>query len=375
MHPATSTYLDLLRLTAAVVVFFGHAGSLVLTGGLPVLWRFVSFGNDAVMAFFVLSGFVIAHVARERERTPTVYAVSRLARLYSVVAPAIALTVVADTLGSSLAPSLYGADWFATDGAAWRIAANLFFVNELWFSSTRPFSNVPFWSLGYEFWYYMIFGAAIFLRGRVRVVVIGGLALIVGPKILLLLPVWLAGVWAYRRTQMQTLSVRAGALLAVGSLLGYLFFRLLDGPGWFDGVTKQWLGSEGVAALHFSKWFLSSYVIGMFMALHLVGVAALAPLLARRLPGPVIRYLASFTFALYLFHYPLLYFFAAWLEHAGLSAWRGALVIPATLLTVWLLGQLTERRKPTVRRWLSAAAEVMAKEGRRWAVAAGVMRH
>ena len=60
MQRTTSVYLDLLRFLAAAVVFAGHAYPQRLTGGVPALWRFWSFGNDAVMVFFVLSGFVIA---------------------------------------------------------------------------------------------------------------------------------------------------------------------------------------------------------------------------------------------------------------------------------------------------------------------------
>jgi len=282
-----------------------------------------------------------------------------------VVVPAIVLTIVADVVGSNMDLGLYGANWFATDVPAWRIGANLLFVNELWFTSVRLFSNVPFWSLGYEFWYYVLFGAAMYLRAGYRVAVLGVGAFIVGPKILLLLPVWLLGVWVYHRTFQSKLAARSGALLAIGTALGYVAFRKLGGPGLFDDMTRQWLGGDAVTALGFSKWFLSSYLIGMLVALHLVGIAAVAPHLARYLPERPIRYIASFTFALYLFHYPLLFFFAAALERAGLSAYRSAIVIPATLATVWLLGQLTEHRKSAVKRWLSAGYGRLTGSGRR----------
>ncbi len=200
MQRTTSVYLDLLRFLAAAVVFAGHAYPQRLTGGVPALWRFWGFGNDAVMVFFVLSGFVIAYVADQKERTLKSYSISRFARLYSVAVPAIVLTVVADAIGSRLAPVLYSAHWFATDNPSWRIAANLLFVNELWFTSVRPFSNVPFWSLGYEFWYYAIFAVAMYLGSWQRLVALVMIALVVGPKILLLLPVWLLGVWAYHCT-------------------------------------------------------------------------------------------------------------------------------------------------------------------------------
>ena len=57
------------------------------------------------------------------------------------------------------------------DNTAWVVfLAAATFTNEIWFSSIRPFSNGPFWSLGYEAWYYAIFGVWTFTRGRRRLV-------------------------------------------------------------------------------------------------------------------------------------------------------------------------------------------------------------
>ena len=76
MRPATSVYLDALRFLAAALVFVVHANYSQVTGGMPVLWRFAGLGNDAVMVFFVLSGFVIAYVA---DQMPIRFATARLA--------------------------------------------------------------------------------------------------------------------------------------------------------------------------------------------------------------------------------------------------------------------------------------------------------
>ncbi len=369
MQRTTSVYLDLLRFLAAAVVFAGHAYPQRLTGGVPALWRFWGFGNDAVMVFFVLSGFVIAYVADQKERTLKSYSTSRFARLYSVAVPAIVLTVVADAIGSRLSPALYSAHWFATDNPLWRIAANLLFVNELWFTSVRPFSNVPFWSLGYEFWYYAIFTAALYLGSWHRVAALAIIVLVVGPKILLLLPVWLLGVWVYRGTKARALSENAGGTLALGTLACYAAFHLLDGPKLLEVVTAQWLGGEVVDRLNFSKGFLGSYVVGILFALHLAGISAVSHRLGPFLPERPIRYLASFTFALYLFHYPLLFFFAAVVESTGTTADRSLLVPVATLVSVWVLGEVTERRKLTVKRWVTASYDAAARSGRRCVVA------
>ncbi len=117
--------------------------------------------------------------------------------------------------------------------------------------------------------------------------------------------------------------------------------------------------------LNFSKAFLGSYVIGILVALHLVGIAAVSHRLRPLLPERPIRYLASFTFALYLFHYPLLFFFAAVVDSSGMTTERSFLVPIATLLTVWALGYVTERRKATVKRWVTASFGAVARSGRR----------
>jgi len=67
---------------------------MTVTGGL--LWRLNRAGAPAVSVFFVLSGYVIAHVLSTREKTPLEFTASRFARLYSVLLPALAITAVCD---------------------------------------------------------------------------------------------------------------------------------------------------------------------------------------------------------------------------------------------------------------------------------------
>lgn len=94
MNKPTSIYLDLVRFTAAVTVFFGHVSGSRLTGGL--FWQMGPYGPEAVDVFFVLSGFVIAYVYDTREHSLTDYAVSRFARIYSVAIPALIVTFILD---------------------------------------------------------------------------------------------------------------------------------------------------------------------------------------------------------------------------------------------------------------------------------------
>lgn len=91
MNRATSLYLDVVRPVAALVVLLSHVGDQ--------LSFLASAGVQAVDVFFVLSGFVIAHVSASRERDPRVYFISRAARIYSVAIPTLILTVILDSIG------------------------------------------------------------------------------------------------------------------------------------------------------------------------------------------------------------------------------------------------------------------------------------
>lgn len=356
MGRGLSVYLDLLRFLAALAVFILHASFHRFSGGLPGLWHLAVLGNDAVMLFFVLSGFVIAHAGARDAGDGRAYLAARLARLWSVCIPALLLTALLDGAGMQLAPERYRFDWYGYDWPALRLLASALFLNELWFLSVQPFSNTPYWSIGYEFWYYMLFGAWVCLRGRRRAIALGLLALLIGPKILLLLPVWLAGVWASRSSWAARLSWPAAAALCAGTLALYLGYRFSAWPEALNALSVRWAGPGLSQRLGWSQHFLASYAVGALVALHFVGARRLlrdARTVPPRLERPV-RWLAGLSFALYLFHNPLLQFFSALAAWAGIDGSRGALVVLGPLLVVALLGARVERGKAPLRRWLLA---------------------
>lgn len=81
MNKTLSIYLDFVRFSAACIVFLIHARYARITGG--TLGDLGDYANDAVMVFFVLSGFVIAFVASTSETTPSDYIVARLSLVVS----------------------------------------------------------------------------------------------------------------------------------------------------------------------------------------------------------------------------------------------------------------------------------------------------
>ena len=97
MPKSLSVYLDLIRLLAALLVFIVHANYQGFTGGLPVLWRLGGLGNDAVMVFFVLSGFVLSHAYGWDLASKTggpAFLLKRVIRLYPLYILGSALSLV-----------------------------------------------------------------------------------------------------------------------------------------------------------------------------------------------------------------------------------------------------------------------------------------
>jgi peptidoglycan/LPS O-acetylase OafA/YrhL len=328
-----SLYLDLIRFLAALVVFTDHYSSARLTAGL--LWQLQPYGHIAVMAFFVLSGFVISYVTTEKETMLSSYSIARLARLYSVALPAVIIGIILDAIGRSIQPSLYTHSWgYANDYPFSRVLASLTFTSQLWFHTISTFSNLSFWSLPYEFWYYVLFGIALFFRGKTRVVLCAITALIIGPRILFLFPVWLMGVAAHRLVSAVHLSRWLAWCIFAGSLAGLVAIRLVHVP-WLGIHTDELLPAtiKQACCRVPGGGLLGDYCYGLlfamnFAAFNFMGTLSWLPATI----GRCIRLLAGATFSIYLFHMPVLQFLAA------ISPWAKDATVHRILMYVLGLG-------------------------------------
>ncbi len=270
MSRAFSLYLDAIRFLAALLVLFYHANWIYRPGIL-----FTSLGHEAVVIFFVLSGFVIAYVADTREQDFRGFMVARGARIYSVAIPAIILTAVLDAAGFHIDESVYPEGYRAWDWPLIRVITSSFFLNEIWTLGIQLFTNVPYWSLNYEVWYYVLFGILFFAEGRRRWPVFLILCLILGPKIVLLMPVWWMGVWIYRSHYLARIPVPLAWLCFAISLAGgYWYVHVNMGQlGW--DYLQQLLGDELHRQLSFSRQFISDYYLGLILSLHFIGLRVL----------------------------------------------------------------------------------------------------
>jgi peptidoglycan/LPS O-acetylase OafA/YrhL len=345
-----SRYLDLLRIIAALLVLFAHLADPAITDG--TIKAPDQIGYSAVMVFFVLSGYVISYVAAERESRFVDFVISRIARVYSVVLPALALTIAIDLLVLRIAPRfnaaalLVGIPLYQYAKFPKYLIMDLSFTNNIWGLQLTAFSNGAYWSMCFEVYYYVIFAAAFFFRGAWRIILLIAVPLAIGPGPLLHFHLWLLGCGVYWLHRNRTITATKARLLfgltiilMVGDLATDLNLRIDDQ---LDLLTNSWVSHSMLRRV------AGDTLTGLIVALNIFA-ARYAGLQFGRFGG-WFTYLASFSFSLYLMHGPLLRFWAGY-WHPGPVA-----TVAAVLVSVWLLGQVTERQKDHIRNVLRYAA-------------------
>lgn len=358
MNRAFSIYLDVLRLFAALMVLFAHWAFPRFTGSDHLWMRHHDLGGDGVVIFFVLSGMLIAFAAQKRaDEGPRLFAADRLSRLWSVAVPALIFCYLLDLLGQRVGPDLYAAVGYTGGVSLEALFKGVLFTNQIWFTDAQPGSNGPYWSLGYEAWYYLIFAAFFFAPKTWRWWAAGGLALVAGPKILLLAPSWILGVFVWRAIDSgwaAQFGRGKGALLAVLPVALYLAAHAANVHVNLYNMTGNLFGDAGMRMLGFSDTFLWSALLGPLMAAHILGMAAFLTA-ETKVPAwvdktePAIRWLAGGSFALYLIHFPVLHLAASVLPGDVLDTWRQVLLIVIPVVVAYAFAEISERRRPALR--------------------------
>lgn len=353
-----SRYLDGLRVFAAFTVFASHFAYARFSGGAYLWIRELNLGSDAVVLFFVLSGFIMDFTAETKDKTLGAFAFSRATRVYSVALPALAVTFVLDSVGSRLHPSDYAGWWYEGDRWGLRLLTASTFTNELWFFHLRPGSNGPYWSLTYEVWYYAIFAVLRYAPPKKRLLA-ALLCLATGPKPLLLGPAFALGVWVHRRTkQGPPPSLPIAALFIVAGPLLYALFLATHVPHDLKQITVALLGELSVGKLGYSDEFIWNNVIAGLVAVHLVGVHTLLTrakassgdrAIWGERAGALVHYLSGGTFSLYLVHYPVMQFLASALPGRPEHQLRQFFLSGGTLVVCFVFAALFERTLPELR--------------------------
>ncbi|MGF6774147.1 peptidoglycan/LPS O-acetylase OafA/YrhL [Paraburkholderia sp. GAS199] len=380
MKENVSTVMDISRWVAALLVVANHARSLILADFGEVqnktlfnkaLYLVTGLGHEAVVVFFVISGFLVGGLTLDRwqARGPDLrsYASARTSRIYTTLIPALLVGAALDFIGShwvnasalysSVSPYHIASINYALDSAMTlpTFFGNLFMMQG---TLTPPLgSNGALWSLAYEWWYYCIFaGIAAAMTGRGNLTTrtryaYGAVALLIA----LLLPyaivlwgaIWVLGIVTHR--WIRSTAWRPAPLAGFACFIAALVVSRI---------------SHNVAAIEnsLSGAFLRDLLLGLCYCVALAS--------SSRLKQPVLsvrfarwhQELAQFSYTTYLFHLPALvllcaalYQLAGWPlaqqpDGAGIAYLTGAILL--TCLYCFAMSTVTERYTPNVRRKL-----------------------
>jgi peptidoglycan/LPS O-acetylase OafA/YrhL len=337
LSPRLVASLDCSRALAAAYVVAHHAAkSRGLTDGIGILLRF---GQEAVLIFFLLSGFVIFANEHHRVSNTKAYYLRRVRRIY----PALVVAMIVSTLISLDNHSL------SSDFNISSLIGTFFNLQDV--SALKPgvivdpyLGNDPLWSLSYEVIFYIAFPFVIkiWLWDRSIANHLVGFSCCLSYLCYLIHPNHFLLVWSYY------LIWWCGAMAAKGYLEGSRNF-------WSIGVSLYWLILLILIAAA-AVPFIGYRGIGVYPALPLRHFA-IALVLLVAIFGPMGRYastmmirvsragalLASVSYGLYVLHYPLL---VDWHRAEGFSGGLIALLLLG--FTSWFADRWLNQQLPRV---------------------------
>jgi peptidoglycan/LPS O-acetylase OafA/YrhL len=339
------------------LVVWGHIGSLFFASNpktaLSPLHKLLALsfaqGSTSVMVFFVLSGFFISSsifrgMSSGKFRWSD-YVNARLTRLYVALIPALIFGACWDLLGSHLfgLNTVYGGlltNAVSPEGVTEQLGARDLLTNLSFLQTIHGNiwgSNGPLWSLAYEFWYYVLFPLGAFAIARKTPLAARGLYIVLFAAVVYLVhgatvdlfPIWLLGSLTAIAEAPKFTTTRVfrifGWVCLIGSILAKAFTTKLD-------------------AHHFDN-----YAMGVSFAMVLVGILNCPNRQPSEWYAKFASGTASFSYTLYLVHYPFLMFMSAWLVGSGPIFGADpkhlliavGLLLAATLyaVMVWLIGE------------------------------------
>jgi peptidoglycan/LPS O-acetylase OafA/YrhL len=326
----SSVHLNAIRGAAALVVLLGHTRDLFwssLNGPLNVAANSapshyflqstesridrISMGDEAVIIFFVLSGYLVGgSVVRDFRAgrwSWKKYLTQRLTRLWIVLLPALLLGVALDSIGLRMfagADSIYSGPPglcivpcnLAARLSMRAIAANALFLQTI--VTDTAGSNNSLWSLANEFWYYLAFPLCLLaaskgqrpLRRGIYLALSLAVLTVAGKSISLLFLIWMLGVLV--SVLPLTIPRRALGFASSSFILLLPVVLVLIRRAWLPRYLAEWM-----VALCFS--------IVLYLLLHR----------SEQAPANVYKSVAGFfsnmSYTLYLVHLPLAVFLCA----------------------------------------------------------------
>lgn len=301
--PSLSVRLNIARAGAAFLVAVSHIRGAFfaewsqLTDSSHTVINYLLFfitrlGHEAVIIFFVLSGYLVGGslLADHANCKPNwlKYFVNRLVRMWMVLIPALIIGAICDYYTITLNPHNPGAEHFTFTA----FLGNLFFLQTIFVPTFG--TNGPLWSLANEFWYYMFWPLIIIilkfnrLKGFRFILLLSVIFVLYHfiPNIILLFPIWIAGALLRYCNLNKLLKSRIGLFLA------YLLF----------------ICSIGYVNIHPSLY--GDYVLAISVLLIILYWQQEITIL-KNINNKIPHFFSEFSFSLYAIHYFIMFLFFA----------------------------------------------------------------
>lgn len=269
----------------------------------PNIWYqglafFTGFAHQAVVIFFLLSGWLVGGSLLNKLNKSDVmlsYCLDRLTRLWLVLIPAFLVTIVFGSITRHIDPAKFD---HAIDNeySTTTFLGNLFGMQELLVPCFG--GNFSLWSLSYETWYYVLFPLVLlsFVAKKMSKRVIAAVAVVIlashlSVAILLYFSLWMLGA-VFSRIKIDIDRLSRTLLLAIFVVVA-VYFRLH--------------GSDYILA---EKSYLRDLLYSVIFLVLLSSQQWNADVHARkvRMLKGAGEFLSKFSFTLYVIHVPLLGF-------------------------------------------------------------------
>ena len=350
-------WLDWIRFGAALQVLFVHARFFTfveysdLSPASKNKFSTIGFaltrtGLEAVLVFFVLSGFLVGGKVIERVSNGTFdwksYSIDRFSRIYTPLVPALLFALFIEL-------------FFKSHPSLGEYLGNLLSLQDIFVAPVHTIGSI--WSLSYEVWFYILAGslAVTFLNRRrpsiIAIVLLLASLSIFGQLSASFLFCWVLGAFVYLfpQTRLSRSEIITGIFLFV---LGSVLIQLSSSSHSLRVLNQfQIIGPTG-------QLILSSGIALVLRNLCTVTVIPATESSIARMGTT----LAKFSYTLYLIHYPVM----VAMEKVGYSRQSAVsqqtlalygLRILLSLVVSYLFYLVFERNTPLVKRFLRVVFE------------------
>lgn len=354
-------WLDLIRFFAAFLVVldhyrgaffveFGLLSSIQQTPLIAVFYSFTRLGQEAVLIFFVMSGYLVGGQALLRLKNDTFligdYAIDRTVRIMLPLISALILIFFINLIIG-----------VKTDPVTWW--GNLFSLQGVF---VKPISD-PLWSLSYEVWFYILIGGIALLKSKkseLRNLAFGilFLCILVFTKLNPInLFIWFIGVFAIFIKPSNTNWLR----ITIQILFLLFFLATLQ-------ITKGSRSIENPLLLFLlPKREVLEICFAFCFSYLLINITCIIPIHKHliRLNNWGTK-LAAFSYTLYLTHFPVLhalqYFGVPKSEIISIKSISFFLFeLAISLIVSWLIYSIFEKRTKWVKQWIKIRFNISSK--------------